>query len=161
MYEFPTKPQIIEYYEDEPLKLHKNLNLFHNKVKLRKFITSLQNLFKDRVGIPLDAPAIRDTYLKKEYSDKYLILLCSELEIEKELNTIIDKYEKNQLKSSGYEIEVTKDFILLKAIDLMGFEIGINSLKSIFEQAFSKYFSENKFDKYIQIPSLSIFDGLK
>jgi len=161
MYEFSKKPQFIEYHEEEPLKLHKNLNLFHSKVKIRKFITGLQNLFKERIGIPLDAPAIRDTYLKKEYSDKYLILFCAELEKEKELNIIIDNFEKNQIKSSGYEIEITRDFILLKTIDLKGFEIGINSLKTIFEQIFSKYFSEKKFDEYIQIPSLSIFDGLK
>ena len=117
-------------------------------------------MFKERVGIPLDATAIRDSYLKKKYFDKYLILLCAELEKEKELEKIIDKYENTQLKSGAYEIEVTKEFTLLKAIDFKGFEKGVNTLKIILEQTFSNYFKENEFEKYIQIPSLSILDEI-
>jgi hypothetical protein len=160
MYKFPIKPKFVEYHENESFKLHKDLNLFHNKVRIRKPITNMQNLFKDRLGIPLDAPAIRDSYLMKEFSNKYLILLCSELEQEKKLNKIIEKYEKNQLKNNGYEIEITKDFILLKALNLKGFELGINTLTEIFEQTFSKYFEIKDYDQYIQIPSLSILDGI-
>ncbi len=160
MYEFPKKLKSLKYHENQSFALHKNLILLHNKSRIRKLITDLQIFFKERVGIPLDATAIRDNYLKKEYSDKYLILLCAELEKEKELDIIIEKYENIQLKSGTYEIEVTKEFTLLKAIDFKGFERGINTLKIILEQTFSNYFKENEFEKYIQIPSLSILDEI-
>ncbi|MCK4239715.1 MAG: hypothetical protein KAX33_11365, partial [Candidatus Lokiarchaeota archaeon] len=65
-----------------------------------------------------------------------------------------------QLKSGAYEIEVTKEFTLLKAIDFKGFEKGVNTLKIILEQSFYNYFKENEFEKYIQIPSLSILDEI-
>lgn len=160
MYEFPKKLKSLKYHENQSFALHKNLILLHNKSRIRKLITDLQILFKERVGIPLDATAIRDNYLKKKYSDKYLILLCAELEKEKELDIIIEKYENIQLKSGAYEIEVTIEFTLLKAIDFKGFERGINTLKIILEQTFSNYFKDNEFEKYVQIPSLSILDEI-
>lgn len=160
MFEFQTPPQKVEQHEGESFILHKGLNLFHNKMRIRKLITGLQNLFKDRVGIPLDAPAIRDTYFKEEYTNKGYVLLCSKLETEKTINSIYEKYNDINLNEAGYEIEITKDYLFLKAPREEGFEKGIETLTAIFNQTLDQYFKEKDFDKDIQIPSLKILDGV-
>jgi hypothetical protein len=160
MYEFQTQPQKVKYHKGEPFKLHKDLNLFHNKMRIRKLITGVQNLFKERVGIPLDAPAIRDTYFRAEYTDNNLILLCSELDKERELNQIFEKYMDYNLNPGGFELEVTNGYIFLKAPDESGFEKGIKILTSILDQTFKKYFEEKIFEEYIEIPMLSVLDGI-
>ncbi len=160
MYEFQTQPQKVEYHEGESFKLHKDLNLFHNKMRIRKLITGVQNLFKERLGIPLDAPAIRDTYFKAEYTNKSFILLCSELDKERELNQIFEKYIVHNLNPGGFEIEVSNEYIFLRAPDESGFEKGIKILTSILNQTLNKYFKEKQFEEHIEIPMLSILDGI-
>ena len=67
----------ISYKEGEPLKLDNNFSFFHNKNKFRKELNKLQYLFRKYTGDSLVASGIRDSYLKEEISEDFLIIfLC-------------------------------------------------------------------------------------
>ena len=74
-YEFEKAPEKIEYFDDEPLRLNQNFRFYHNKNKFRKYLTDLQYVFKEYTKIALQAPGIRDTYLKEKYTENYLITI--------------------------------------------------------------------------------------
>ncbi len=74
-YVFKVKPTEIMYQDKEPLELNKNFIFFHNKIKFRKEITQLQNIFKEHTKTALPASGIRDSYLKEEYSEPFYIII--------------------------------------------------------------------------------------
>ena len=76
-FKFEKVPLKIAYFDKEPLNLSNELTFFHNKSKFRKYLTQLQYLIKSFTNTPLQAAGIRDSYLKEEFSEKFLIVLLS------------------------------------------------------------------------------------
>ena len=72
---FEKPPSKIIYFDKEPLKLSNEFMFFHNKNKFRKDLVRLQNLIKSYTKSPLHAAGIRDSYLKEEFSEEYLIII--------------------------------------------------------------------------------------
>ncbi len=148
---FEKPPKNITYFDKEPLKLTNEFVFFHNKNKFRKELTRLQYLFKSYTRTPLNAAGIRDSYLKQETSEKYLIVLFTTTNIVKRTNDIIENYSDLEFDSGCFHIEATSDYLLLLTKDMDGLRSGINMMEEILKQILEDYFSQQKFDKYIKI----------
>jgi len=157
-FEFKKSPKEITYFEKEPLKLNKDFAFFHNKNKFRKELTRLQYLFKSYTNIALNAFGIRDTYLNKEYSDKYLILIFTTNKIIKDANDIIKSHSKIQIKNGCFYIVSNSKYMLLLAKDMGGLVFGIDTIEDIFKQVMEDYLNKKNFDDYIRIRSFKLLD---
>ncbi len=148
---FEKPPENITYFDKEPLKLTNEFVFFHNKNKFRKDITRLQYLFKSYTRAPLSAAGIRDSYLKQEISEKYLIVLFTTSDIVKKTDDIIKNYSDLELGSGYFHIEATSNYLLLLTKDMDGLRSGINMMEEILKEILEDYFNQQKFDEYIKI----------
>ena len=157
-YDLRSNPSKITYLDDEPLKLDKNLVFFHNKIKFRKELTRLQLLFKDYTNISLLASGIRDSYLKEEYSEKFLLVIITSNQIIKDANQIIDPLKDTDFIPGCFYLESSPNYLLLLAKDMEGLTSGIDTLVDIFTQTFELYFEQNDLEDYIKIKPFKLFN---
>ncbi|MFX1496017.1 MAG: hypothetical protein ACFFBH_00685 [Promethearchaeota archaeon] len=150
-FEFKKSPKNISYLEGPPLILSNELSFFHNKNKFRKELNQLQFLFKDYTDNPLIAAGIRDSYLKEEFSEEFLIVLFTTNDIVRKTNKIVEKFVKMEYKSGSYYLESTSEYVLLIAKDMDGLVSGINVLEEIFTQTFEDYLKQQAFEDYVKI----------
>ncbi len=150
-FEFEKPPLKITYFDEEPLKLNSEFIFFHNKSKFRKELTRLQYLIKSYTKIASQAAGIRDTYLKQDYFDKFLIVLFTTSEIVKKTNEIIKVHSEKELNPGCYFLEVTSDFLLLISRDMEGLTFGIDAMEIILKQVLEAFMNQNRFDDYIKI----------
>ena len=150
-FEFKKSPKEITYIDGEPLKLTENFVFFHSKNKIRKSLTPLQNLVKSHTKNPLLASGIRDTYLKKEFSEKYLIVLFTTQENGRDTNSVIEKYTEIELNQGCYYLVSTSAYMLLLAKDMEGLNLGVSIMEEILSQTLEDYFSKKNYDEYIKI----------
>ena len=111
-YKFKNPPNEISYLDGEPLKLSDGFIFYHNKNKFRKELNRLQNVFKTHTKTPLIASAIRDTYLKVEYSNKYFIVYFTIGEFINELNDIIDSHVNKEINQGAFLLKNTSNYML-------------------------------------------------
>jgi hypothetical protein len=151
-------PKKITYLEGEPLELNEEFKFYHNKLKFRKYINQLQYLFQDYMEITLQAPGIRDSYLKKLYTNSYLMVIFTDQETIKETNRIIEKHADLLIEKGCYYLETTSDYMLLLSKDLEGIKAGTKTMRDILEQVLNDYFNvQNDFDKFIKIRLFSLY----
>lgn len=150
-YELNNPPNEISYLDGEPLKLGDGFIFYHNKNKFRKELNRLQFIFKTYTKTPLMASAIRDTYLKGEYTDKYFIVYFTTGEFITELNGIIGSQVNKEINQGTFLLENTSNYMLLLAKDMEGLTLGIDTMEEIFQQTFSNYIAQNKLDDFIKI----------
>ena len=157
-FEFEKEPKEITYIEGEPLKLNKEFVFFHNKNLFRKELTRLQYLFKSYTNIPLIASGIRDSYLKDEFSQKYLIVIFTTNEVIKETNQIIKNNSNVEINSNCFFLEATSTYMLLLAKDLKGLILGLDTMELVIKQVMDDYFNQKKFDEYIKIRPFKLYN---
>lgn len=150
-FEFKETPKEISYREGEPLILSNEFSFFHNKNKFRKDLNRLQYIFKNYTKDSLVAAGIRDTYLKEEYTEDFLIVLFTTNEIVKNANEIIEKYINKKFNSGCFYLETTSNYMLLIAKEMKGLINGIDIMEDIFTQTFEDYLKQEKFDDHIKI----------
>lgn len=150
-YKFENPPNEIMYYNDKPLELNNKFGFYHNKSKFRKELNRLQYLFQNYLKIPLVAAGIRDSYLKEEYTEEYLIVLFTTDEIVKKTNQIIEAHLDKAILRGCFYLENNSKYMLLLTKDIEGLISGINTIEEIFVQTFEHYFNQKKFDEYIKI----------
>ncbi len=155
-YKFKKPPKTITYYDDKPLELTNDFTFYHNKSKFRKELNRFQQLFKNYLSTSLIASAIRDSYLKEDYTNEYLILLFTKKEIVRETNQIIEAHIDEEIQPGSFFLEATSKYILLLAVDMEGLILGLNTLEEIFIQTFEDYFDRKQFDEYIKIRPFKI-----
>jgi len=160
-YVFKLKPTEITYLDKDPLKLNKDFIFFHNKIKFRKEITRLQNLFKDYTKIALPASGIRDSYLKEEFSESYYIIVFTTHEVVRTANEIIEPHSQIDLKTGCYYLESTSEYILLLAKDLGGVKSGVITMEDIFHQTFEDYYAQKNTDDFVKIRSFKLFNCIE
>ncbi len=141
----------LKYLDDEPLNLSKDLTFYHNKIIFRKELTRLQNLFKDRLSIPLLATGIRDSYLKEEYTEKFLIVLFTTLEVHKKTNQFIEPYKDVDFEKGTFHLMNNSDYMLLLASDIEGITSGIDLIEEILNQTLDNFMKQKNFDDFIKI----------
>lgn len=147
----------ITYFEGEPLKLTNELQFFHNKSRFRKELTRLQYLFQKYLKTPLMAAGIRDSYIKEEYTEKYLIILFTTQEIVKEATKIVEsRANKGEIQVGCFYLENNSKFMLLIAKDMKGLILGIDAMEDVLEQNLKHYLKREKLDDYIKIRPFSI-----
>ena len=151
LYRFTKEPTKFEFVEGSPLKLSNKLNFFHSKNKFRKELNRLQYIFKDYTGFSLLAPGIRDSYLKNEYIEKFLIVILASNETIVNANEIIQKYSSLNLKEGCYFIESSSDHILLLATNMDGLIEGLDQLEELFHQIFRAYLEKQNFDDFVEV----------
>jgi hypothetical protein len=157
-FEFKNKPKEINYIEGEPLKLTEDFRFYHNKIRFRKELTPLQFLFNEFFNTTLQAAGIRDSYLKREYTDTYLIVIFCDTEEIKNTNQIIEKHFDKNLEKGCYYMEGSSEYLLLLTKDMEGIKAGIEKMKEILEQVLDDYFRRKNFDEYIKLRPFNLFD---
>lgn len=155
-FEFKENLKEITYIEESPLELNEDFVFFHNKSKVRKDLTPLQHLFKSYTTNPLLALGIQDSLLKKELTEKYLIVLFTTSEIIKDANKIISGYFDIEINQGCFYLETTSDYMLLLTKDLDGLHSGTNIMEEILTQVLEDYFSKKNFDDFIKITQFKI-----
>lgn len=160
-FKFEKAPRKIAYFDKEPLKLSNELIFFHNKSKFRKYLTQLQYLIKSYTNVPLQAAGIRDSYLKEEFSEKFLIVLLSTLETIKKTNEIIKPHFEMELNNDCFYLEVDTNYMLLLSRDMEGLTLGVNTMEIILKQIMEDYMNQKQFDDYIKICSFKLSDCIK
>jgi hypothetical protein len=160
-YVFKSKPKEITYIEGEPLKLSKDFSFFHNKIKFRKELTRLQNLFKDLVKIALQASGIRDSYLKEEYSNNFLLVIFTTSQIIKQADLILEPHKNLELSPGCFYLESNSESMLLLAKDMEGLSFGVDTMEEIFSQTFEIYFEQKNFDDYLKIRPFKLLNCSK
>ena len=160
-YEFKSKPKDITYIDGEPLKLSKDFSFFHNKIKFRKELTRLQNFFKDFAKIPLQAAGIRDSYLKEEYSENFLLVIFTTSQIIKQADLIIEPHKNLEISPGCFYLESNSESMLLLAKDMEGLSFGVDTMEEIFSQTFEIYFEQKNFDEYIKIRPFKLLNCIK
>ncbi|MFX1489725.1 MAG: hypothetical protein ACFFBI_11295 [Promethearchaeota archaeon] len=159
-FKFNSPPKKIIYLDDEPLKLTENFVFFHNKSKIRGNITRLQNIFKAYIKNPLLATGIRDSYLKEEYTDKFLIILFTTQDIISNANNIIKTHLEVDFEKVQFYLQVTSQYLLLLAKNLKGINEGVDLMEDIFKQVLEDYFNRKDFDSYIKIRPIELIGGI-
>jgi len=157
-FELKTKPKEINYMDGEPLKLSEEFRFYHNKLKFRKELTPLQFLFSDFFDTTLQASAIRDSYIKREYDDNYLIVIFCEPETIKNANEIIEDHIKMDLNDECYYMESKSDYMLLLSKDIEGIRSGVEKMIEILKQVLNDYFDRKQFEEYIKVQPFNLFD---
>lgn len=158
-YEFEKEPKEIEYKEGEPLKLTKEFRFYHNKVKFRKDLKSLQNLFEKYTKHPLIAAGIRGSYLKDEYFEKYLVILFTTVDKIKKGTELVDRtLNGKDIEKDCFIMESTSDCLTVVAKDMDGIKFGIQNLELLLEQTLEDYLQQKEFDKFIQIRPFRLYN---
>ncbi len=160
-YVFKVKPTEITYLDKDPLELNKDFIFFHNKIKFRKEITQLQNIFKEYTKIALLASGIRDSYLKEEFSETFYIIVFTTHDVVRKTNEIIEPHSHLELKTGCYFLESTSEYILLLAKDLGGLKSGVVTMEDIFHQTFEDYYAQKNSDDYVKIRSFKLFNCIE
>ncbi|MHA1987899.1 MAG: hypothetical protein ACW98D_14785 [Promethearchaeota archaeon] len=155
-FEFKESPKEITYIEEAPLELNEDFVFFHNKNKIRKSLTPIQHLFKSYTTNPLLALGIRDSYLKEELTEQYLIVLFTTSEIIKDTNKIISGYADIEIKPGCFYLETKSNYLLLLTKDLKGLHAGANIMEEILTQVLEDYFTRKIFEEFIKIPQFKI-----
>ncbi len=155
-FEFKENPKEITYIEKSPLELNEDFVFYHNKTKVRKELTPLQYLFKSFTNNPLLALGIRDSFLKKELTDKYFIILFTTSEIVKDVNGIIVEYSDVEINKGCFYLVTTSDYMLLLTEDMGGVKSGIKIMEEILNQVLEDYFRKKNFDDFIKIRQFRI-----
>ncbi len=148
----------IMYKEGEPLELNNKFNFFHNKNKFRKELNKLQYLFRNYTGNSLVASGIRDSYLKEEISENFLIILFTTNDTVKKANEIIEPKKNFAPEKGNYYLESTKKYILLLSRDMTGLTAGINTFESILTQVFEHYVKVNNLEEFVKIRPFEIYN---
>jgi hypothetical protein len=157
-YAFEKDPDHIEYLEGEPLKLTKEFRFYHNKVKFRKELNSLQKLFQNYTKHPLIAAGIRGSYLKEEYFEKYLIVLFVTPDKIKNATEIVDGIlEGKDIKEECFKMKNTTECLALIAKDIEGIKLGIDYMEGILKQTLEHYLQMKDFDKFIKIKPFELY----
>ncbi|MFW9866586.1 MAG: hypothetical protein ACFFEN_10865 [Candidatus Thorarchaeota archaeon] len=159
-FKFNSPPKKISYLDEEPLKLNENFVFFHNKSKIRGNITRLQEIFKNYIKNPLLALAIRDSYLKEEYTEKFLIILFTTQDIISSTNNIIESYSAVDFEKIHFYLRVTSQYLLLLAKDLKGINEGVDLMEDLFKQVLEDYFDRKDFDSFIKIRPIELIGGI-
>ncbi|MFW9826666.1 MAG: hypothetical protein ACFFEY_03490 [Candidatus Thorarchaeota archaeon] len=160
-FDFEKSPMNITYLEKAPLKLNNKFIFFHNKSKFRKELTRLQILFNSYINTTLHAAAIRDSYLKENFFENYLIVLFTETEKMKKVNEIIEKHTNTVLNSGCFLIENNDNYMLLLSRDIDGLRSGIDAMETILKQVLEDYLNQKIFDDYIKICAFTLMDCIK
>jgi hypothetical protein len=160
-FDFKKPPQNITYFEKEPLKLNNEFMFFHNKSKFRKELTQLQILIKSYTNSPLHAAGIRDSYLKEQYFEEFLIVLFTDIESVKKINEIIEKNLDIVLNPGCFLIENNTNYMLLLSKDIEGLRKGISVMESILKQVLEDYMNQKIFGDYIKICTFELMDCIK
>jgi len=160
-YVFKSKPKEITYIDGEPLKLSKEFSFFHNKIKFRKELTRLQNLFKDLAKIALQASGIRDSYLKAEYSDNFLLVIFTTSQIIRQADLILEPHKNLEISPGCFYLESNSESMLLLAKDMEGLSFGVDTMEEIFSQTFEIYLEQKNFDDYLKIRPFKMFHCIK
>ena len=160
-YVFKFKPTEITYLDKDPLKLNKDFIFFHNKIKFRKEITQLQNLFKEYTNVALQASGIRDSYLEEKFAETFYLIIFTTHEVVRNANEIIEPHSCLELKTGCYYLETTSEYMLLLAIDLSGLKSGVSTMEDIFYQTFEDYFAQKNPDDYVKIRSFKLLNCIK
>ena len=156
-YEFKKKPEEIEYFEEEPLELNENFIFYHNKNKFRKDVTRLQNLFKEFTKNPLIATGIRDSYLKEELTENYLLILFTTGDTIKDTSKIIESYLHKDIEPNHFYLITASQYMLLLTKDMNGLISGIDAMEEIFKQTFEHYLAQKKFDEFVKISQFQMY----
>ncbi|MFX0024277.1 MAG: hypothetical protein ACFE9S_18265 [Candidatus Hermodarchaeota archaeon] len=157
-FEFKKPPLKITYFNEAPLKLTSEFIFFHNKSKFRKELNRLQYLIKSYTKIALHAAGIRDSYLKQEYSDRFLMVIFTTPETIKNTNKFMEKQSSIELNSECFYLQTTSDYMLLLSRDMNGIISGIATMESILKQTIEDYLKQQKFDDYIKIRPFELLD---
>ena len=160
-YVFKVKPTEITYLDKDPLELNKDFIFFHNKLKFRKEITQLQNLFKEYTKTALQASGIRDSYLKEEFSENFYIIMFTTHEVVRKSSEIIEPHRHLELKTGCYYLESTSEYMLLIAKDLSGVKSGVITMEDIFYQTFEDYYAQKNADDYVKIKAFKLFNCIE
>ena len=157
-FKFEKSPPIIKYFDKEPLKLTNEFVFFHNKSKFRKELTQLQYLIKSYTNAPLHAAGIRDSYLKEENSEKFLITLFTNPETIKKTNKIIENHSGIEIDKGCFYLEADTNFMLLLSKDKEGLTLGVKTMEAILKQVLEDYMNQKKFDDYIKVRTFELMD---
>ena len=160
-FKLDKKPLKITYLDIEPLKLNNEFIFYHNKSKFRKELNRLQYLIKNYTNVALHAAGIRDSYLKEEISENYLIILFTISDIMKKTNEIIEPNLSIEINPGCFYLESNTDYMLLLSRDIEGLNFGINTLETILRQVLEDYTEQRKFDDYIKVRPFKLFNCLK
>jgi len=157
-YEFKDEPKEITYFDGEPLKLSKEFAFYHNKNWFRKELNRFQYLFKTYLKNPLLASGIRDTYLKEEYAENYLILLFTDGQTIKNANNIIETNSDKEISQGCFYIISNPKYLLLLAKEKNGLVSGLNVMEEVLTQTLEDYFNQQQFDDFIKIRPFKLFN---
>ena len=160
-YVFKVKPTEITYLDKDPLELNKDFIFFHNKIKFRKELTRLQHLFKDFAKIALQASGIRDSYLKEEYSENFLLVIFTTSQIIKQADLILEPHKNLELSPGCFYLESNSESMILLAKDMEGLSFGVDTMEEIFSQTFEIYFEQKNFDEYLKIRPFKLLNCIK
>ncbi|MGV9171608.1 MAG: hypothetical protein ACOC44_05290 [Promethearchaeia archaeon] len=155
-YEFESAPKEITYSDGEPLKLTNKFRFYHNKSFFRKALNPLQYLFKSYLKQALMAVGIRDTYLKREYGDNYLMVIFTEPDKIHNANKIVGEYASEEFDDKCYYMKSTSDYLLLIAKNKDLLLEGIDTLKTILSQTLEDYLRQKEFDEFIKIRNFTL-----
>jgi len=155
-FEFKETPKEITYIEESPLELNEDFVFYHNKSKVRRELTPLQYLIKSFTKNPLLALGIQDSFLKKEFTDKYFIILFAASEIVKKTNEIIAEYIDIEINQGCYYLVTTSDYMLLLTKDMDGLKSGAKTMEEILNQVLEDYFTKKNLDDFIKITRFKI-----
>ncbi|MFO8017066.1 MAG: hypothetical protein R6U96_00380 [Promethearchaeia archaeon] len=155
-YEFDNAPNEISYSDGEPLKLNNKFRFYHNKSFFRKDLNPLQYLFKSYLKQALLAVGIRDSYIKPEYGENYLMVIFTIPDKIHKANTILEEYENKDFDKNCYFMKATSEYLLLIAKKKDALQDGIEIMKEILKQTLENYLNLKDFDKYIKIRNFRI-----
>ena len=157
-YEFKDNPKEITYFDGEPLRLSKEFSFYHNKNWFRKELNRFQYLFKTYLKNPLIAAGIRDSYLKEEYSENYLIVLFTDAQSIKNTNNIIEANLAKEISQGCFYLISNTNYLLLLAKDKNGLISGLSIMEEILTQTLEDYFNQQQFDDFIKIRQFKLFN---
>ncbi|MFX1501701.1 MAG: hypothetical protein ACFFDH_12115 [Promethearchaeota archaeon] len=160
-FEFEKAPFKIKYLDGEPLRLTNEFIFFHNKSKFRKELNQLQYLIKSYTKVALHAAGIRDSYLKEEFSERFLIVLFTTPESVKRSNEFLEIQSELKLDSGCFYLQTTSEFMLLLSKDMEGLKLGIKTIETVLKQVLEDYMNQKRFDDYIKICSFELSDCIK
>jgi hypothetical protein len=160
-FEFEQSPSKIKYFDGEPLQLTNEFIFFHNKSKFRQELNQLQYLIKSYTNVALHAAGIRNSYLKEEYFDRFLLVILTTSESVKKTNEFLKVYSKLKLNSGCFYLHTTSKFMLLLSKDMEGLKLGLKVMETVLKQVLEDYMNQMKFDDYIKICSFELSDCIK
>jgi len=158
-YKFGKTPREIKYYDNEPLKLSQEFRFYHNKNKIKVELINLQNLFQDKLKVPLMAPGIRTSYLKDEYSENNFIIIFTSPDTVHKADQIFESITK-ELEAGCYYITTTSEYMILIAKDMKNLKLGIDIMYEILKQTLDDYIVQKEYEDYIKIRPFELYGCL-